>query len=194
MKPRTTVNIESIRSSLNLDFEKILADIGFNRDISKLILNVFMSNKANQLNCHEFAQLYEQINELDGGDGRNDEVISNRNRVSDLVFRLFDTNHDNNLSIREFMIGMAVSTNGSIKQKVEYAFDFYDLNNKGWLTRSEIKSSLKDIYELADVNQMEEFISGYIDKYAKLMEVEGKISKGKQEQLSVLIRTGTRQL
>jgi Ca2+-binding EF-hand superfamily protein len=179
MKKHQLFDIEILRNSINLDFSQVFADIGFNEEISDLIIKSFTSNSnrkpPNKLNRNEFLQLYEKITVM------NDEDSGGYNgkRVSDLVFILFDINHDNYLTIREFLIGIAVSTHGSIKQKVEHAFNFYDFKNNGWITRNDIKNGLKDIYELVKVNEIDEFISGYIDKYAKIMEEsDGKISKG----------------
>jgi Ca2+-binding EF-hand superfamily protein len=182
MKKHQLFDIESLRTSISLDFSQVFADIGFNKEISDLIIKSFTTNSnrkppasSNKLNRNEFLQLYEKITVMNDEDsGGNDGK-----RVSDLVFKLFDINHDNYLTIREFLIGIAVSTHGSIKQKVEQAFYFYDFKNNGWITRNDIKKGLKDVYELVQVNEMDEFISGYIDKYAKVMEEsDGKISKG----------------
>ena len=181
MKHQTkNFDIESLRTSIDLDFQKIFTDLGFNKEISNLIIKSFTSSSntrasSNKLNRNEFSQLYEKIIE-----NCNEDYYNDGKRVSDLVFRLFDINHDNYLSIREFLIGIAVSNHGSIQQKVEHAFSYYDFNNNGWLTKNEIKQGLKDIYELVQVNEMDEFINGYVDKYSKIMEeeIDGKISRG----------------
>ncbi len=167
-------DIESLRNTSNLDFESFFSnEIGMCKTTVDLIMKEF-SLKYNRLDRNEFAKLYCQIHNLD------DKEFS-RKQVSDLVFRVFNHNHDNYLTMREFMIGMAVSTCGSVKHKVEYAFSLYDGNNHGWLTKNEIKAGLREIFNLIGVNNIDECISGYIDESIRSMEVGtgGKISKGR---------------
>ena len=165
--PQVSIDIDSLRNNPSLDYELVFKQIGLCKEIGELIKQKFSANR-NRLDRNQFADLYKQINVVEE---KPSTVDYSRKQVSDLVFRLFDLNHDENLTIREFIIGMAVTACGSIKQKVEYAFSVYDSDNDGVLSRSDIKIGLREIYALVGVNHIDEIISGYIDKFAKTVEI-----------------------
>lgn len=54
------------------------------------------------------------------------------------IFRAFDTDKSNTIDFREFLIGLSItSTNNSIKTKLEWTFNVFDIDGNGLLTRRE---------------------------------------------------------
>ncbi len=51
----------------------------------------------------------------------------------------FDRDNNGFLTFNEFLIGYAITSKGDLKQKLEYAFEMYDADNNGILSRKEIK-------------------------------------------------------
>ena len=58
--------------------------------------------------------------------------ISNASQRSaaDHIFRLFDHNHDNKVDFTELMSTLSVTTTGTVKEKMEWIFDIYDINGR----------------------------------------------------------------
>jgi len=61
----------------------------------------------------------------------------------DSFFHVFDKNTSGSVDLKEFCIGVAMLTKGSLKEKIKLAFDIIDVNSSGSLDRDEMASFLK---------------------------------------------------
>jgi len=61
----------------------------------------------------------------------------------DSFFHVFDKNASGSIDMKEFCIGVAMLTKGSLKDKIRLAFDIIDVNKSGSLDRDEMGSFLK---------------------------------------------------
>ena len=52
-------------------------------------------------------------------------------------------------------MGFIVTTKGTVDQKLEYAFDLYDLDNNGYLDREEVFDVIYSMLDLFQTTKME---------------------------------------
>ena len=64
-------------------------------------------------------------------------------KFAEYVFRTFDTDGDHNLDFREFMIALSVTARGGPKDRLQWAFQMYDINEDGAISKQECTKIIK---------------------------------------------------
>ncbi|XP_056326546.1 Kv channel-interacting protein 2 [Danio aesculapii] len=64
------------------------------------------------------------------------------------LFEAFDTNRNGCLSFQEFVAGLSLILRGSMYDRLNWAFNFYDLDKDGFITRKEMMNVMKSIYDM----------------------------------------------
>ena len=61
---------------------------------------------------------------------------------SKLMFKAFDTNNDGTINYREFIAGLNITTANNVEDKLRLAFNIYDVDKNGHITKDELISVL----------------------------------------------------
>ncbi|CAF1219324.1 unnamed protein product [Rotaria sp. Silwood1] len=64
------------------------------------------------------------------------------------VFVTFDKDNSGKIDFNEFLLAMDLFENGDLDEKLHYAFDLYDFDKNGILTKSEIETIIKMVLSL----------------------------------------------
>jgi len=88
-------------------------------------------NKARGFNRNQFREILHKTF------GMTEDLLMDR------VFRAFDKNSDGVIDDIEWVEGLAVFLRGDLQEKIAYAFQVYDLNGDGYISREEMFQMLK---------------------------------------------------
>ncbi|MGH0129740.1 UNVERIFIED_CONTAM: hypothetical protein FKN15_039720 [Acipenser sinensis] len=51
------------------------------------------------------------------------------------LFNAFDTDHNGSVSFEDFVSGLSILLRGSVQEKLNWAFNLYDINKDGYVTK-----------------------------------------------------------
>ncbi|KAK7485311.1 hypothetical protein BaRGS_00023410 [Batillaria attramentaria] len=78
------------------------------------------------------------------------------------VFRTFDRNNDSRVVFREFLIGLSISGSMDTEKKLQWAFQVYDVEQRGYITRAGMTEIIRAVFRMigpmkpADITQSPE--------------------------------------
>ncbi|XP_059206835.1 Kv channel-interacting protein 2-like [Centropristis striata] len=64
------------------------------------------------------------------------------------LFEAFDTQNNGTVSFEDFVASLSIILRGSITDKLNWAFNLYDLNKDGCITREEMTNIMNSIYDM----------------------------------------------
>ena len=67
---------------------------------------------------------------------------------SDAVFNILDSNNDNVIDFKEFLCALSTTSRGKIEDKLEWAFNMYDLDKDGFIMKTELLKVISSIYKM----------------------------------------------
>ncbi|TNN71410.1 Kv channel-interacting protein 4 [Liparis tanakae] len=77
------------------------------------------------------------------------------------LFNAFDTDHNGSVSFEDFVMGLSILLRGTIQEKLNWAFNLYDINKDGYITKEKMdknKDGVVTIDEFIDCCQNDENI------------------------------------
>jgi len=147
--------------------------------------------KETCFSAHEILYLHHSYREACNPDGCVDKeaftlIFSQFNKsvkavlFLDHIFRTWDVNKDGNLTFREFIHAMSVTSRGTAAQRAEYLFRLYDINGDQEITIDEFKSVLSLKVRKIELNRMQEVF--------KEMDADGNGALTKEEFVTACAR------
>ncbi|XP_052771334.1 Kv channel-interacting protein 4-like isoform X10 [Mya arenaria] len=88
------------------------------------------------------------------------------------VFNTFDHDRNGSISFEEFIMGLSVLARGSLPERLQWAFNLYDVNGDGIITKDEMSEIIGAIYEM-----MGRFTQPAIDELSAKEHVEQVFQK-----------------
>jgi Ca2+-binding EF-hand superfamily protein len=64
------------------------------------------------------------------------------------VFNTFDQDRNGSISFEEFVMGLSILARGSLHEKLQWAFNLYDINGDGIITKDEMLDIVVAIYDM----------------------------------------------
>ncbi|XP_068452364.1 calsenilin isoform X3 [Clinocottus analis] len=64
------------------------------------------------------------------------------------LFNAFDMDRNGSIRFEDFVIGLSVLLRGSVTEKLNWAFNLYDINKDGYVTKEEMLEIMTSIYDM----------------------------------------------
>uniref|UniRef100_A0A8B9RRX4 Potassium voltage-gated channel interacting protein 3 n=1 Tax=Accipiter nisus TaxID=211598 RepID=A0A8B9RRX4_9AVES len=64
------------------------------------------------------------------------------------LFDAFDADRNGALCFQDFVVGLSTLLRGTVHQKLKWAFNLYDINKDGYITKEEMLEIMKSIYDM----------------------------------------------
>ncbi|XP_039624299.1 Kv channel interacting protein 3a, calsenilin isoform X1 [Erpetoichthys calabaricus] len=64
------------------------------------------------------------------------------------LFNAFDIDRNGSIRFEDFVIGLSVLLRGTVNEKLNWAFNLYDINKDGYITKEEMLAIMKSIYDM----------------------------------------------
>ncbi|TWW78865.1 Kv channel-interacting protein 4 [Takifugu flavidus] len=64
------------------------------------------------------------------------------------LFEAFDTDKNGSVSFEDFVFGLSIILRGTVNDRLNWAFNLYDLNKDGCITKEEMLDIMKSIYDM----------------------------------------------
>ncbi|XP_075050828.1 Kv channel-interacting protein 4 isoform X3 [Mixophyes fleayi] len=75
-------------------------------------------------------------------------IRSDASTYAHFLFNAFDTDHNGSVSFEDFVMGLSTLLRGTIQEKLNWAFNLYDINKDGYITKEEMLDIMKAIYDM----------------------------------------------
>ncbi|CAF0732390.1 unnamed protein product [Brachionus calyciflorus] len=180
-KPCTTV-AKKVYNSLprrskpipkNLDTIKKLLSVqsGLSEEIITDICIKFLEKNPNgKMTKNEFIDLYCNL---------RPEPYNKLAPITEIIFNCFDRDKNGFIDLEEFIIAYAITTRGTIREKLSYAFDMYDSDGNGFLSYEEVRNVIEAMLLLLDSENKKPHVMKITQECMSFLDTskDGKISK-----------------
>ncbi|XP_075580044.1 calsenilin isoform X2 [Pelecanus crispus] len=74
--------------------------------------------------------------------------LADASTYAHFLFDAFDADRNGALCFQDFAVGLSVLLRGTVHQKLKWAFNLYDINKDGYITKEEMLEIMKSIYDM----------------------------------------------
>ncbi|XP_008252105.1 calsenilin isoform X3 [Oryctolagus cuniculus] len=64
------------------------------------------------------------------------------------LFNAFDADGNGSIRFEDFVVGLSILLRGTVHEKLKWAFNLYDINKDGYITKEEMLAIMKSIYDM----------------------------------------------
>ncbi|XP_013378309.1 PREDICTED: calsenilin isoform X1 [Chinchilla lanigera] len=64
------------------------------------------------------------------------------------LFNAFDADGNGAIRFEDFVVGLSILLRGTVHEKLKWAFNLYDINKDGYITKEEMLAIMKSIYDM----------------------------------------------
>jgi len=122
------------------EIQKLSDKTKFSRDeIEKWHAGFMRDCPTGKLQRSEFVEIYNKF-----------FPHGNATKFSQFVFDVFDADGSGTIDFDEFIQALAITSNSSLEDKLEWAFMLYDIDNNGSITKSEMTQIVSSVFSLVE--------------------------------------------
>ncbi|BHF82272.1 neuronal calcium sensor [Sparganum proliferum] len=152
------------------DLEFLMSNTHFTKKQIKQWYNGFIRDcPSGQLSKKKFIEVYSGF----FPDGNAEEFCTH-------VFRTFDKDNSGKIDFKEFLLAINITSGGRPKEKLEWAYQMYDIDGNGTIERNEMVEIIRAIYSMLGADGS----SAELSPEARTEEIFAKMDENKDGVLT----------
>jgi Ca2+-binding EF-hand superfamily protein len=112
----------------------------------------------------------------------------NANELAAVIFKKFDKDANSKINLGEFLIGHSLITNSDARDKLNFAFDVYDIDNNGRLNTSELAKVCAAVLKFHDRGfDSERSDLSIVDEWIRKLDADNNCEVSRDEFIDCLM-------